>query len=212
MMPPLAIAEALDLDTIQAIIKDYGYWSVFFGIALENAGVPLPGETLTVVGGFLAGSGDLKYGGVLGCAISGAILGDSCGYWLGRWGGWPVLTRLGKLLRISDEKLETTRDRFNKNAGAAVFFGRFVALLRIFAGPLAGIVAMPYWKFLIYNAAGAIVWGTVTVTLAFVGGQLVPLETLVGWMGNFATAILGILILAIALPIVIDRVNPQTVD
>ena len=126
-MPILAISDTFDLEAIQAIIQDYGYWSVFFGIALENAGIPIPGETITLVGGFLAGSGDLKLPGVLGSAVGGAIIGDSCGYWLGRLGGWKFLSGLSKLLRISEEKLDATRDRFAKNAGKAVFFGRFIA-------------------------------------------------------------------------------------
>ena len=208
-MPMLAIAEAINLDTIQAIIEQYGYWSVFFGIALENAGLPLPGETITLVGGFLAGSGDLQYVGVLSCAVSGAIIGDSCGYWLGRWGGWNFLSRFGKLLRISEEKLEATRDRFANNAGKAVFFGRFVALLRIFAGPLAGIVGMPYWKFFIFNASGALVWGSVIVTLAFTTGELVSLETLMGWVSNLGIAVAIVVIGAIALPFVVERMNAQ---
>ncbi|MEM1426050.1 MAG: DedA family protein [Cyanobacteria bacterium P01_H01_bin.130] len=208
-MPMLAIAEAINLDTIQAIIEQYGYWSVFFGIALENAGLPLPGETITLVGGFLAGSGDLQYAGVLGCAVSGAIIGDSCGYWLGRWGGWTFLSRLGKFFRISEEKLEATRDRFANNAGKAVFFGRFVALLRIFAGPLAGIVGMPYWKFFIFNASGALVWGSVIVTLAFTAGELVSLETLMGWVSNLGIAVAIVVVGAIALPFVVERMNAQ---
>lgn len=211
-MPILAIPETLDLEAIQAVIQDYGYWSVFLGIALENAGIPLPGETITLVGGFLAGSGDLKYSGVLACTVSGAIIGDSCGYWLGRWGGWTVLSRLGKFLRVSEEKLEGTRDRFAQNAGAAVFFGRFIALLRIFAGPLAGIVGMPYWKFLIYNATGALVWGSVMVTGAFVAGQLVSLETLIDWVSNFSLAVAAVVAVAIGLPLVVERLNSPAAD
>ncbi|MEM1427639.1 MAG: DedA family protein [Cyanobacteria bacterium P01_H01_bin.130] len=211
-MPTLAIAEAINLETIQALIEQYGYWSVFVGIALENAGIPLPGETITLVGGFLAGSGDLQYVGVLGCAVSGAIIGDSCGYWLGRWGGWNFLSRLGKFLRISEEKLEATRDRFAENAGKAVFFGRFVALLRIFAGPLAGTVGMPYWRFFVFNASGALVWGSVTVTLAFTVGQLVPLETLMGWVSNFSIAVAVVITGAIALPLVVERMNSEAAE
>ncbi|NEO54171.1 MAG: DedA family protein, partial [Okeania sp. SIO3B5] len=71
--------EFVSLETIQLIAHKYGYLAIFLGIALENAGVPLPGETVTLVGGFLAGSGELLYRYVLSCAIIGAVLGDSCG-------------------------------------------------------------------------------------------------------------------------------------
>ncbi|NJN88339.1 MAG: DedA family protein, partial [Leptolyngbyaceae cyanobacterium SL_7_1] len=96
----------LSLETLQAIAHTYGYAAILIGILLENAGIPLPGETITLVGGFLAGSGELTYGGVLVSAIAGAVIGDSCGYWLGVWGGWTLMTRLGKVFRIDQARLE----------------------------------------------------------------------------------------------------------
>ncbi len=79
--------DLIPLETIQQIAQDYGYWSVFLGIMLENMGVPIPGETITLVDGFLAGSGELDYWMVLGSAIAGAVIGDNIGYWIGRNGG-----------------------------------------------------------------------------------------------------------------------------
>ncbi len=76
--------ELLSLENIEEIAHQYGYWAVFVGITLENTGIPIPGETITIVGGFLAGSGDLNYWLVLVSAITGAVLGDNFGYWLGR--------------------------------------------------------------------------------------------------------------------------------
>jgi membrane protein DedA with SNARE-associated domain len=75
--------EFLSLETIQEIAKQYGYLAVFLGIALESLGIPIPGETITIVGGFLAGSGELDYWLVLGTASIGAVLGSSVGYGLG---------------------------------------------------------------------------------------------------------------------------------
>lgn len=177
--------ELVSLETIQAIVGEYGYWTVFFGIMLENAGIPLPGETITLVGGFLAGSGELDYWYVLGSAIAGAAIGDNFGYWIGYFGGWTILTRLGRLFRLQEAQLIQVRDRFAENAGQAVFLGRFVALLRIFAAPLAGTAKMPYFKFLLCNLAGAAVWAAATVSLAYFVGRLVPLEQLIAWMGQF---------------------------
>lgn len=186
--------ELVSLETIQAIATEYGYWTVFFGIMLENAGVPLPGETITLVGGFLAGSGELDYWFVLGSAIAGAVIGDNFGYWIGYLGGWSILTRLGRVFRIKEEQLIEVRDRFAENAAKAVFLGRFVALLRIFAGPLAGTAKMPYPKFLICNLAGAAVWASAMVSLAYFVGRLVPLEQLTAWVGQFAIATLILVI------------------
>lgn len=192
--------ELISLETIQEIARQYGYWAVFLGIALENAGIPLPGETITLVGGFLAGSGELNYWFILGSAIAGAVLGDNCGYWIGRAGGWPFLLRLGRIFRISEERMGEIKDKFSQNAAKAVFFGRFVALLRIFAGPLAGIAQMSYGKFFVCNIAGATVWASVMVTLAFFVGQIVSLEQLVAWVAQFAVVALLIVMAWIVVP------------
>lgn len=186
--------ELISLEIIQEIAREYGYWTVFLGIMLENAGIPIPGETITLVGGFLAGSGELNYWFVLGSAIAGAVLGDNFGYWIGYFGGWMVLTRLGRLFRIQETQLINVRDRFAENAARAVFLGRFVALLRIFAGPLAGTARMPYLKFLACNLAGATVWAAAMVSLSFFVGRVVPLEQLIQWVGQFA---IGVLLLVV---------------
>ncbi|NEQ33857.1 MAG: DedA family protein [Leptolyngbya sp. SIO4C5] len=178
--------EIISLEALQAIAHEYGYWAVFLGILLENTGIPIPGETVTLVGGFLAGEKELSYWYVLGCATAGAVLGDNFGYWIGFYGGWPLLTRLGKIFRIEEEKLMAVRDKFSRNAPKAVIFGRFVALLRIFAGPLAGIAKMPYSQFFVCNLVGAAAWATVMVSLAYFIGQIIPLSVLVNWTGQFA--------------------------
>ncbi|MGF1537153.1 MAG: DedA family protein, partial [Elainellaceae cyanobacterium] len=72
--------ELLSLETLQALAETYGYWVIALGIMLENAGIPLPGETITLVGGFLAGTGELQYWKVLASAAGGAVVGDNLGY------------------------------------------------------------------------------------------------------------------------------------
>lgn len=189
--------ELLSLENIQEIANQYGYWAVFLGIALENTGIPLPGETITVVRGFLAGSGELNYWIVLGSAIAGAVLGDNIGYWIGKLGGWAFLLRLGAIFKISHSQLEEARKQFTKNATKAVFFGRFVAILRIFAGPMAGIVEMPYQEFLLCNFGGATVWAAITVTISFFLGRLIPLQEVLAWMHKIGIIALIIVILVV---------------
>ncbi|MDZ7963015.1 MAG: DedA family protein [Aulosira sp. DedQUE10] len=193
--------ELISLENIQEFAHHYGYWAIFLGILLENLGIPLPGETVTLVGGFLAGSNELNYWLVLGNAVAGAVLGGTCGYWIGRLGGWSFLLQMGKLFRISEEKLLNIKAQFSENAGKAVFFGRFFALLRIFAAPLAGIADMSFGKFFIYNLAGASAWASVMVTLAFFAGRVVSLEQLVSWVSHFAIAALLILVALIVVPL-----------
>jgi membrane protein DedA with SNARE-associated domain len=186
--------ELIPLETIQEIAHQYGYWAVFGGILLENTGIPIPGETITLTGGFLAGSGELDYWWVLASALAGAVIGDNFGYWIGYFGGWSLLTRVGRLFRLKEEQLIEVRDRFAENAAKAVILGRFVALLRIFAGPLAGTARMPYFKFLLCNLAGAGIWASVTVSAAYFAGRLVPLEQLIAWAAQSAFVVLGLLV------------------
>ncbi|MBK1988453.1 DedA family protein [Sphaerospermopsis aphanizomenoides BCCUSP55] len=193
--------ELISLENIQEFAQSYGYWAIFLGILLENLGIPLPGETVTLVGGFLAGSDELNYWLVLGDAVTGAVIGGNCGYWIGRVGGWPFLLQVGKIFRISEARLLSIKEQFSENAAKAVFFGRFFALLRIFASPLAGIAEMPFGKFLVYNLAGATAWAGVMVTLAFFAGRIVSLEQLVAWVSQFAILALLILVAVIVVPI-----------
>jgi len=204
--------ELLSLENIQEIAHNYGYLAIFLGILLENLGIPLPGETVNIVGGFLAGSNELNYWLVLGNAVAGAVIGGNCGYWIGRVGGWPFLLKAGKIFRISEVRLLSIKEKFTENAAKAVFFGRFFALLRIFASPLAGIAQMPFGKFLIYNVAGAAAWGSVMVTLAFFAGRIISLEQLVAWVSKFAILALLILVAVIAVPIWLEsrEVKEQT--
>lgn len=194
--------ELFTLDTLQEFARLYGYWAVFVGIAIENMGIPLPGETIVIVGGFLAGSGELNYWLVLSSAIAGAVLGDNFGYWVGRFGGWQLLVKIGRIFRLQEQQLEQAKDRYSKNAVQAVFFGRFVTLLRIFAGPLAGITQMPYKQFLLCNLGGAAVWSTTIVSLSFFFGKVVSLERIISWTAQIGVIALVLVVAFLLTPII----------
>jgi membrane protein DedA with SNARE-associated domain len=202
--------EFISVETIQQLAQQYGYWAIFFGILLENLGLPIPGETVTIVGGFLSGSDQLNYGLVLADAAIGATIGGNIGYWIGRKGGLPLLMSLGKLLRVPEAQIQNLRDQFSQNGVKAVFIGRFIALLRVFASPLAGIAEMPYWKFTLVNTLGAFAWSTVMVSLAYFAGQLVPLEKLISLASQFSLVALGLVALAIGLPLYLENRKKPT--
>ncbi len=206
--------EFLSVERVEEIAHHYGYIAIFIGILLENLGIPLPGETITIAGGFLAGNHELNYWLVLLCALAGASIGGNCGYWIGRAGGWPLLLRTGKLLRVPELKLEKLKTEFTENAGKAVLIGRFIALLRIFASPLAGIAEMPYWRFMVYNLAGAAAWATVMVTLSFFAGRIIPLEQLIAWIAKFAVLALIVTVAWIGVPIWLEsrQINNNSSD
>jgi membrane protein DedA with SNARE-associated domain len=193
--------EFLSVDVIKEIAEKYGYLSVFTGILLENLGIPLPGETITIVGGFLAGSGELNYWLVLASAASGAFIGGVCGYFIGKYGGWALMQKLAKVFRVSDKQLAEIKDKFADNAVKAVFFGRFIALLRIFASPMAGVVEMPLLKFLGVNFASSLSWAAIMTGIAYTVGKFVSLEQLVAWVGQFALVALLIAAAWIGVPL-----------
>ncbi len=142
------------------LLAHYGYLAVFGLVGLESAGVPLPGETMLVAAAIYAGStGRLSLAGVLAAAISGAVLGDNAGFAVGRYGGWRLLARYGRYVRLREKDLKTGRYLFARHGGTVVFFGRFVTILRICAAFLAGANRMRWRRFAVFNAAGGITAG-----------------------------------------------------
>jgi membrane protein DedA with SNARE-associated domain len=142
-------------------------------IGLESMGVPLPGE-FTLVGASLLAAGGLTNPWLVGLAASaGAIVGDSVGYAVGRRGGRAVLERAGRRFprHFGPAQLNRAERIFRRRGVWAVFFGRFVALLRILAGPLAGALHVPYRKFLLANAAGGIIWAYGTTFAIYYAGH-----------------------------------------
>lgn len=195
----------IDLHALEDLLGRWGYLVIFAGMLLENAGLPLPGETITLLGGYAAGSGQLQLLGVMAAAFAGAVLGDNIGYWVGRRYGWGLLLRVGRLLRLPPEQLEQWRARFLRHAGLSVFLGRFVAVLRVLAGPMAGAVAMPYRRFLVCNLAGALLWAGSMVSLAWLGGRWIPIERMLGGVVQFGLGALLLVALVLLLPALLSR-------
>ena len=195
------------LADLQGLLGRWGYAVIFAAMLLENAGVPLPGETITLLGGYAAGSGQLNLWGVMAAAAGGAVLGDNIGYWVGRRLGWPLMLRVGGWLGQRPEQLEQLRQRFLRRAGWSVFLGRFVAVLRVLAGPLAGAVSMPYRHFLLCNLAGALLWASTMVSLAWLWGRWIPMERMLAGVVEFGLVALGLLVLLVLLPRLLERFN-----
>ena len=131
-------------------LATYGYWAVLLFVAIESTGIPFPGETMLLVAAIFAGTThQLSIPLVIVAAASGAILGDNLGFWVGREGGFRLLRRYGRYIRLDERKLKLGLYLFRRHGGKVVFFGRFIAVLR----------AWP--AFLLFNALGGIVWATV---------------------------------------------------
>lgn len=201
--------ELIDPATATALLKQWGYGLVFAAMLLENAGLPLPGETITLLGGYAAGSGELEVFGVVLAAFAGAVLGDNIGYWVGRRLGWGFMLRVGTLLRQSPEQLESLRSGFLTHAGKSVFLGRFVAVLRVLAGPMAGAVGMPYRRFLVCNAAGALLWSSTMVGLAWLGGRWIPFRQMATGVVEFGLGALVVVLVVVLVPRLLGRAEAR---
>jgi membrane protein DedA with SNARE-associated domain len=213
MVWPLAFFDGtISTDSLQSLLRDWGYWVVFGAMLLENAGLPLPGETVTLLAGYAAGSGHLNVFGVMAAAAGGAILGDNLGYWVGRRAGWGLVLRVGRLLRRSPEQMESLRTGFLRHAGRSVLIGRFVAVLRVLAGPMAGAVQMPYGRFVLFNCLGAVLWAGTMVSLAWVGGRWIPFERMVRGVVEFGIGALVLVVLLLAVPRLIARFEERQLE
>ncbi|MGP3948059.1 DedA family protein [Streptomyces sp. 7N604] len=181
------------LETVPAVSI---YLLVGIVIGLESLGIPLPGEIILVSSALLASQHGEIDPVILGaCATTGAIVGDSIGYAIGRKGGKPLLTWLGGKFpkHFGPHHIASAERSFERWGMWAVFFGRFVALLRIFAGPLAGVLRMPYWKFLIANVLGGIVWaGGTTAVIYYVGVVAEAWLKRFSWLGLVAALLIGL--------------------
>jgi membrane protein DedA with SNARE-associated domain len=149
--------------SILTFIEQHSQWALvlmFALLTLESFGLPVPGETALIACSVLASQGSLSIVWVIVVGVSAAIIGDNLGYWAARTGGRPLLER-HRLTRGYAEKYLPRGERFfAKHGSKAVFFGRFVAVLRVTAAWIAGLTHMHWWRFLLWNALGGIVWAT----------------------------------------------------
>ncbi|MER6155915.1 DedA family protein [Streptomyces sp. NPDC001868] len=172
------------------------YLLVGLVIGLESLGIPLPGEIILVSSALLASQHGEIDPFVLGaCATAGAIIGDSIGYAIGRRGGRPLLEKLNRRFpkHFSESNIAVAERSFDRWGMWAVFFGRFIALLRIFAGPLAGVLQMPYWRFLVANVLGGILWaGGTTAVIYYVGVVAEAWLKRFSWLGLVLAVLIGV--------------------
>jgi membrane protein DedA with SNARE-associated domain/membrane-associated phospholipid phosphatase len=187
---------------LEPLLMTYGYWVVALGVMGESMGLPLPGETLLLLGAASAGAGYLEVWGVILAAAGGAIVGDTLGYELGRWGGRPFLERYGHVLHLKPHHLARA-GAFGARYGAkAVFLGRFIAILRTYSAFLAGVSRLPYPRFLLFNATGGIAWALTFGWLGAIFGRQWPL--IERWAGRAGLLILGLLVL-VGLAVLLGR-------
>lgn len=144
-------------EVLRGYLASYGYWAVAVSLLLENAGLPVPGETILLLASFAAFSQrNLHLPVIIVVATAAAVIGDNLGYWIGNRGGRSLIERYQHFIRPST--VERGERLFARYGPMTIFFARFIAGLRIIAGPLAGVLGMNWPRFALWNFLGAVVW------------------------------------------------------
>ena len=192
------------LQLIEQYMLAYGYWAVFFGVMLENAGVPVPGETILLIAGYFAASRPDQFNiiRVMITAATGAVVGDNIGFAIGHHYGRGILLRFGRFIFLTPKRLEHMENYFRSHGNKTILVARFITGLRVFAALLAGASKMRWRVFFVYNVAGALLWSIVITTLGYLFGQSLPL--LVKWVGRSGTILL---IVAIVIAVIAWRIS-----
>jgi membrane protein DedA with SNARE-associated domain len=186
---------------VEALLQTIPPWAVYLVvgvvIGLESLGIPLPGEIALVAAALLASRHTLDISplGVGAAATIGAIIGDTIGYSIGRRYGMGLFERLGNRFpkHFGPGHVALAKQIFTRWGVWAVFFGRFIALLRIFAGPLAGALKMPYRQFLAANASGAVVWaGGTTAVVYYLGLAAEKWLSRFSWIALVLAIVVGV--------------------
>lgn len=197
--------------SITTFIDQHSHWALlvmFVLLMAESFGLPLPGETALIACSVLASQGALAIQWVIVVAILAAIVGDNLGYWTARHGGRRLLLRYGVTRTYAERYLPRSERFFAKHGGKTVFIGRFVAVLRVTAAWVAGLSHMHWWRFLFWNAAGAIAWATLVGLIAYYLGNAAA--SAIGTYGLFAAG--GAVVLAVAGYFVVRWIERRVVD
>lgn len=188
----------MNVDALLQTIPPFAvYLVVGLVIGIESLGIPLPGEIALVSAALLASRHTLDINPVaVGAAATiGAIVGDSIGYTIGRRYGMTLFERLGRRFpkHFGPGHVALAKQFFSRWGMWAVFFGRFIALLRIFAGPLAGALKMPYSHFLAANASGGLIWaGGTTAVVYYLGLAAEKWLSRFSWVGLLLAVAIGL--------------------
>lgn len=186
------------IDLARGALVHYGYWAVAAALLLENLGLPLPGETVLLLASLLAYTErDLQLGWIILVGTVATVAGSSLGYAIGSYGGRPLLERYQYVFHIHDGALERGEKLFGRHGALTILVARFVFGLRVIAGPLAGVLRMPWKKFAVFNLLGAALWVMVISFVGFSFGS--RLRLLMHFMKRFDLALATAFVLIVAI-------------
>ena len=157
------------MDTLLQLMESYGYIAMFVAMALENANIPIPSEVVLGFAGFLISQQIFSFWTTFAVACVAGLVGSVISYWLGSYGGRPLLLKYGKYIFFNERKFRMAEDLFNKYGGIAVIICRCLPGGRTFISFPAGVARYPFWKFAIFTVIGTIPW---TLLLVWAGSLL----------------------------------------
>jgi len=182
---------------IRQFLIHWGYWGVAAFLLLENAGVPLPGETVLLLASVLAfKSHELRLPWIIVVGTIACTAGDNIGYLIGSAGGRPLLERWKNFFHVKDEHIHSAEELLHRYGPIAIFFARFIAGARIVAGPLAGVLRMHWKTFALFNFLGAVTWVTVIASIGYIFGS--QLDRLLATVKHVELAFLILLLIGLA--------------
>ncbi len=179
-----------------AVLNHWGYWIIFFFAFIETSpffGLFIPGQSVLIVGGFLAKIGILNLSELIFIAALGTIVGDLTGYLLGRRYGFSLFSKFGKYVLLKKEHFDNTKKLLNKHAGKALILGRFNSVTRAVAPFAAGSMDIPFSKFIPFDILSCIIYSMAFIFIGYILGTSYEIAS--RYMGRifFAAFILSII-------------------
>ena len=186
------------LAALEPLITHHGYFAIGGLITLEDFGIPVPGETVLIVGAVYAGAGRLNIVAVALVAFIAAVVGDNIGFAIGHFGGRALALRLGRYVFLTEKRLDRAEEFFGRHGGKIIVVARFIEGLRQANGIIAGIAGMHWARFLAFNALGAALWVGVWTGLGYsAGNNIGTIYTQVTRYSLYVLIAIGVALLAL---------------
>ena len=160
------------VDLLSTLLDNLNYWYIILLMAIESSFIPFPSEVVVPPAAYKAAGGEMNVVLVVVASTVGALIGSLVNYALAYFIGRPIIyrfanSRLGHMLLLSEEKIETAEKYFDRHGAASTFFGRLIPAVRQLISIPAGLARMNMAKFLLYTTLGAGIWNTVLAAIGY---------------------------------------------
>ena len=196
-------------ETVIHLIESLGYWGIFLGMTIESACIPLPSEIIMTFAGYVVYEGKMAFWGVILVGTIGNLVGSLIAYYVGWWGGRPLLEKYGKYILITHNKLNLADEWFEKYGHEAVLISRMLPGLRTFISLPAGMTHMNLKKFILYTVVGSLPWCFV---LTYIGVLMGPNWTTIESYFHYLDILVGIGIVVFLVYIIYHYRGKEHID